>query len=84
MMITMIDWKFILTMFLTAFVFFTAGAIYEWSRKEGHSDKITELKRTRKELEQAREMLYNLTNHATFNPVARQAASIRRLQSVKK
>ena len=78
MIISMIDWKFILTIFLVAFLSFTLGAIYEWSRKDGHSDKITELRRTRKELEQSREMLYNLTNHATFNPVAR-----RKFQAVK-
>lgn len=82
MTISMADWKFILTLFIASFVLFTAGAIYEWSRKNGHSDNLAELKRTRKELEQAREMLYNLTNHAAFNPVARQTA--RRLQAVKK
>ena len=68
MIISMIDWKFVLLLAVVVFLTFTAGVVYEWSRKE---------------LEQSREMLYNLTHHAAYNPVAR-AAQARKLHSVNK
>ena len=83
MIISMIDWKFVLLLAVVVFLTFTAGVVYEWSRTNGHSDKIDELKLTRKELEQSREMLYNLTHHAAYNPVAR-AAQARKLHSINK
>lgn len=47
------------------------GGFIEYARDGGTHDLEAELKKTRRELEQSRELLYDLTHHASVNPKAR-------------
>jgi len=69
---------------VVASLFFYIGGYYEYARRMGTFESRQELAQLRRELEQSREMLYNLTHHAAFSqPRAAVTAQPRRLTSVK-
>ena len=74
-------YSFVLYMIIFGYFGTWVGGFMEYARDNGTHDLEAELKKTRRELEQSRELLYDLTTHPSVRPATR--AVTRSLKVVK-